>query len=58
MPDRLLMFVIGAIFVGAGGVFVKGALDAKNLIESALFGLLGVGIGLFLCVIAMIGPPG
>ena len=54
--DRVLMFVIGAIFVGAGGSFVKGALDARNLIESALFGLLGVGIGLFLCVVAIVGP--
>lgn len=55
---RLLLFVVGAIFVGAGGRFVKDSMEAKDLIESMLFGLFGVVIGLFLLGIAFVGPPG
>ena len=55
---RVLLFVVGAIFVGAGGKFVKDSMGAKDLIESSLFGLLGVLVGLFLLGIAFFGPPG
>jgi hypothetical protein len=55
--DRVVMFFIGAVFIGGGLVFIKGAFDAKNLIESALFGLLGVATGIFLCVVAIAGAP-
>ncbi|HEY9868056.1 MAG TPA: hypothetical protein V6D08_02510 [Candidatus Obscuribacterales bacterium] len=55
--DRVVMFFIGAVFIGGGLVFIKGAFDAKNLIESALFGLLGVATGIFLCVVAITGAP-
>lgn len=51
------MFIVGAIFVGGGLTFVKGAFGAKNLIESALFGLVGVAAGLFLCIVAITGAP-
>ena len=52
------MFTVGAIFIGAGAQFVKDSLGAKDLIESSLFGLLGIAVGLFLVFIAVFGPPG
>jgi hypothetical protein len=55
--DRVITFVIGAIFIGGGAIFIKGAFDAKNLIESAMFGLLGIATGLFLCIVAVCGAP-
>ncbi len=58
MVLRILLFVVGGIFIAAGGRFVKDSLEAKDLIESTLFGLFGVAIGLFCVVVAIIGPPG
>jgi hypothetical protein len=51
------MLIVGVTFIIGGGVIVKGALGAKNLIESSLFGLLGVCAGLFLVCAAVFGPP-
>lgn len=55
--ERLLMFIVGVTFVAGGGYIAKSSLDAKNLMETALFGLLGVTIGLFLVICALCGPP-
>lgn len=55
---RILLFVVGAIFAGAGGRFVIDSMEAKDLIESTLFGLFGILIGLFLIGVAIFGPPG
>ena len=56
--ERILEFIVGAVFVVGGGIIVKNALDSKNLVETALFGLLGVATGLFLCVCGICGAPG
>ena len=56
--DRILMLSVGAIFILGGAIIARGALDAKNLIESSLFGLLGIGVGIFLVIAAFCGPPG
>jgi hypothetical protein len=58
MLDRVLMAAVGLTFLAGGGFIARCSLDAKNLIETALFGLLGVGIGIFLIVAALCGPPG
>lgn len=55
--DRILYLIIGLAFLSGGGYIAKSSLDAKNMIESALFGLLGVGTGIFLIICALIGPP-
>lgn len=55
---RILEFIIGLVFIGGGLIFVKQGLESKNLIESVLFALMGVMMGLFLCVTAVMGPPG
>lgn len=55
--DRLLMIIVGLTFVLGGGYIAKNSLDAKNLMETALFGLLGVAAGLFLLIAAVCGPP-
>ncbi|HEY9785811.1 MAG TPA: hypothetical protein V6D17_10445 [Candidatus Obscuribacterales bacterium] len=58
VATRILSFILGLVFIGGGLIFVKQALDSKNLIESVLFALMGVMTGLFLCVTAVMGPPG
>jgi uncharacterized membrane protein HdeD (DUF308 family) len=56
--DRILTFIIGAIFTGGGGLLTYQAFeDDKNTIESMLFGFLGVAAGLFLLYVAIMGPP-
>lgn len=55
--EQCLMVVIGLIMIAGGGFIARGALDSKNLIETALFGLIGVGTGLFLIICAFCGPP-
>lgn len=55
--DRILMFMVGAIFVIGGAYISKSSLDAKNFMESAIFGLMGVSVGLFLVIMAVTGPP-
>lgn len=55
--ERLLMFVVGLTFVLGGGLIAKSSLEAKNLMECALFGLVGVSAGLFLLICAVCGPP-
>jgi hypothetical protein len=55
---RLMLFVVGVIFAGAGARFVRDSMEAKDLIESTLFGALGIAIGLFCIGIAFFGPPG
>lgn len=52
------MVLVGLVFITGGGLIAKNSLDAKNLIETALFGLLGVSAGLFLVICALVGPPG
>lgn len=55
--DRFLMFMVGVTFVGGGTYIARCSLEAKNMLESAVFGLLGVAIGLFLLICAIAGPP-
>lgn len=56
--ERILELVLGAVFVLGGGLIAKNSLESKNLVETALFGLLGVATGLFLCVCGLCGAPG
>ena len=51
------MATVGLTFVGGGAYIAKCSLEAKNLIETALFGLMGVAIGLFLIISSLVGPP-
>lgn len=52
------MFVVGAIFLGGGLVFVRQAFDdAKNVLESVIFALMGVATGIWLCFWAITGIP-
>lgn len=55
--EQVLMVIIGVAFIVGGAVIAKGSIDSKNLIEVAIFGLLGVGSGLFLIITAICGPP-
>lgn len=55
--ERFLMLSVGVVFVVGGGIIAKSSLEAKNLMEVALFGLLGVSAGLFLVICAFGGPP-
>jgi hypothetical protein len=55
--DAVLEVVIGLVFVGGGSYLAYCAIGAKNMIESAMFGLMGVAIGLFLIATAFFGPP-
>lgn len=58
IAEKCLEFIVGIVFVLGGGFISKNALDAKNMIETALFGLLGVSAGLFLLICVFCGPPG
>ncbi len=55
--EKILQFIVGIVFVLGGGFIAKSSLDAKNMIESALFGLLGVSVGLFLIIVVFFGAP-
>jgi hypothetical protein len=56
--ERVMMFLVGAVFLGGGLVFVKQAFDdAKNALESMLFALMGVATGVWLCLWAIFGIP-
>lgn len=57
MLDSVLLVVVGVVFVAGGAYLAYCALGAKNMIESAMFGLLGVTLGLFLIATAFFGPP-
>lgn len=55
---RIMMFIVGSVFLGGGLLFVKQSLDdSKNVIESVLFALMGVMTGLLLCFWAVAGIP-
>ena len=57
--ESILMFVIGAVFVYGGGVIcIQAFEDAKNVLESCIFGLCILGVGLALVIWAFTGPPG
>lgn len=59
LTERILMFIIGAVFIGGGGVFTFQAFeDAKNVFESLIFSLLVVATGCCLCMWTFTGPPG
>lgn len=51
------MLIVGVTFIGGGLYIAKSSLDSKNLVETALFGLLGLGTGIFLVVAAICGAP-
>jgi len=53
-----MMFIVGAVFLGGGLTFLKHSLDdSKNFIESALFSMLGILAGIWLCLWAVFGIP-
>jgi amino acid transporter len=53
------MFIVGLVFVGGGAIFTFQAFeDAKNVFETLIFALMGVAVGLTLCVWTFTGPPG
>lgn len=57
--ESIIMFIVGSIFVFGGSVICRDAFeDAKNVLESTVFGLCIVGLGLALCIWAFTGPPG
>jgi len=57
--ESIIMFVVGVVFVFGGSVICKQAFeDAKNVLESTVFGLGIVAVGLLLCVWSIFGPPG
>ena len=57
--QRVLMFIVGLVFVGGGAIFTFQAFeDAKNVFETLIFALMGVAVGLTLCVWTFTGPPG
>ena len=63
VPDtfllRAMMFILGAVFLTGGSIFVKQAFDdAKNTMESLMFAFMGVATGLVLIVWSFTGPPG
>ena len=56
--ERLLVIIVGAIFLGGGSVLAKhGWEDDKNTIECVAFGLMGVVFGVFLFWVGIFGPP-
>jgi drug/metabolite transporter superfamily protein YnfA len=55
--DRILIFLVGAVFAIGGCYIAKCSLEAKNFLEVALFGIMGFSIGLFLVIVAVTGPP-
>lgn len=57
MQESIMMFIVGVTFIIGGGAITKNSLDSKNLIETALFGLLGLGTGIFLVICAFCGAP-
>jgi hypothetical protein len=53
-----MMLIVGAVFLGGGLLFVKQAFDgSKDVIQSVLFGILGVATGIWLCLWAITGIP-
>jgi hypothetical protein len=56
--DRILTFIIGAIFTGGGSFLTYQAFeDDKNTIESMTFGAMAICAGLWLLWVAIMGPP-
>lgn len=51
------MLLVGLSFLGGGLWIAKCSLETKNLMETAIFGLMIVATGLFLIVSAVAGPP-
>ena len=57
--ERIMMFLVGFVFLGGGLVFFKQAFEStKNALHTMLFGLMGVATGLWLCIWAIVGIPG
>ncbi|MBK7746425.1 MAG: hypothetical protein IPP57_28130 [Candidatus Obscuribacter sp.] len=53
-----MLFIIGLIFMGGGGVLTKqGFDDAKNVFETLVFGMLVMTMGFMLCIWTFAGPP-
>ena len=58
VAERIMMLIVGAVFLGGGLLFVKQAFDgSKDVIQSVLFGILGVATGIWLCLWAITGIP-
>jgi hypothetical protein len=52
---RLLMFLVGAVFVGGSGLFIVRSFDSRNLLIAALWSCFGLAVGVFLCAYAILG---
>jgi hypothetical protein len=57
LDDRILMAIVGITFIIGGGIIARSSLEAKNLIQTAIFGMIGVAVGMFLVISAICGPP-
>jgi hypothetical protein len=57
LDEKILMTLVGIMFIIGGGNIAKCSLEAKNLIQTAIFGMIGVAVGLFLVITAICGPP-
>ena len=56
--ESILMFVIGLVCIGGGGILAKQSFeDAKNVFESLIFSMGIVTLGFLLCLWSIIGPP-
>ena len=56
--EKILQFIVGITFIYGGIYISKSALESKNMIESCVFGLLGVMVGFFLLSVVFCGAPG
>jgi predicted cobalt transporter CbtA len=57
--QRILMFVIGAFLVGGGLTFMLQSMEGQRAtFQAAIFGLIWMMVGLYLCVWTFTGPPG
>jgi len=57
--QRVLMFTIGSVLVGGGLTFTFQSMDGQRAaFQGALFGIMWIVLGLYLCVWTFMGPPG
>ena len=56
--ERILLFIVGSVFLVGGLIFCKQSLDAaKNIYECVLFALLGFMAGMLFICWSLGGPP-
>jgi hypothetical protein len=56
--ERILLFIVGSVFVVGALIFSKQSLDsAKNIYQCALFAILGFMAGMLFICWSLGGPP-